>query len=500
MPSLLLATRQAIRRPWRSPALWLAVQLVLSGWFLASTGGFEYRRVPDTASYLETADAESLSTALADYRTIGYPAFLELFRSADGTIRLHRVPAVQWWLYAAAVLSFFIGLARLSDSRWLAFVAATPLVYSPIRLLVDRVQPDFLAAAAVVASFGLLFSLLERSSRLRWIAFGAVVFLSYQLRPAGLFLVGLLPLVGGLVCWLGRRLEPAHALRAAGRIALVTLLPLLAFGGLRWLTVGHFGLVSFGGFNAMGMAACFLDHRLLRELPEEQRPLAQAILRSRLERGYEPMTRADDPREYFAQYSPNIFSISASTAKRLLRRDAATEPRGAGSGAGGGARVGSRPGDLSVEWAVEVNRRLSRLAREIVVRRPVLYLNWVRAALLYGTEQLARWLWIVWPALLLLVLLPIRLLRGKSESARPLAIDRRRDEGIVALTLAGVGLFSAYLLTVGLVSYPFPRYFLSMILLLPSVLTALCFETVRSILPRSGRGGDRSGAGRTGDR
>ncbi len=124
-----------------------------------------------------------------------------------------------------------------------------------------------------------------------------------------------------------------------------------------------------------------------------------------------------------------------------------------------------------------------------MVRRPVLYLNWVRAALVHGTEQLAHWLWIVWPALLLLVLLPLRLLCGSPERSRTPAIEPRRYAGIVALLLSGVGLFLGYLFTVGLVSYPFPRYFVSMILLLPSVLTTLCFETVRSILFASERAG-----------
>lgn len=464
-------------RVTRSPAAWLVTQLVVATWFLASTGALEYRRVPDTASYLETANAESLAVALGQYRTIGYPAFLELFRGAEGAIRLGRVPIVHWLLFAVSILLFFVGMARLSRARWLAFSAATPLIYSPSRLLVDRIQPDFLAMAANVAAFALLFLLLARPTRLRWVAFGGIVLASYQLRPAGVFLVVLLPFVAGMAQWLGAGWTAARARRVAARVALVTVLPLLVFSGVRWMTVGHFGLVSFGGFNAMGMAASFLDHRLINHLPEAQRPLARAIFRERNQRGYEPMTRSDDPRDYFAQYSPNIFSISASTTKQRIKQELARRRAQSGE-----SRL---PGGLPLDWPVEVNRRLSDLAGAIMVRRPVLCSNWFRAAFLYGTEQLARWLWITWPALLLVVLLPIRAWRSTAPARDGTDADRARYGAVVTLLLSGVGLFTGHLLIVSLVSFPFQRYVLSMILLLPSLLTALVFETARAILPGS---------------
>lgn len=455
----------------RSPLSWLLIQLVLLGTYLGTTGALDYRRVPDTQSYIEVADIDRLSLALAQYRTLGYPLFLELFRGEDGNIHLHRVPTVQWLLYALAVVLFYGGLARASRGRWMAFVAVTPLVYSPILQLVDRVQPDFLASAAVLAAFSGLFLLLERRSWARWLLLGLAVFASYQLRPAGMFLVLLLPLVAGVVEWIRTSRSLEKALRLAGVAALVTVTPLLAFSTLRWFSVGHFGLVSFGGSNAIGMASCFLEPGLIRELPERHQSLARAIRRERSERGFRAMERGDDPRPFFEQYGPNIFSISVMAAKAHLKRDLAQASRAA-----------DRPFEgLPPDWPVEVNRRLGGLARQIVWRRPVLFLHWIREALVYGTEQLARWLWIVWPALLLLVSLPLALLRLVAGRALPPPDDAKRVGALLTLVLMACGYFTASLLSVSLVSFPFARYFLSMTLLLPSALVALLFETWRWI-------------------
>jgi hypothetical protein len=85
---------------------------------------------------------------------------------------------------------------------------------------------------------------------------------------------------------------------AAAATGLVSVLLLLAFCGLRWVTVAHFGLVSFGGPNQAGMAANSLDGRVVRELPQEHQRLARNMLKMRRKRGWEAMHPSSSTLDY----------------------------------------------------------------------------------------------------------------------------------------------------------------------------------------------------------
>lgn len=181
-----------------------------------------------------------------------------------------------------------------------------------------------------------------------------------------------------------------------------------------------------------------------------------------------------DPVEFFRQGSDNLFRIARNVAKIESRR-AAREP-------------GAAPVDPEININVDLDRRLSRLAIEIIRLRSVLYLNWIRHATVYGLRQLVDDLWILVPSLLLALSLPIAWFRRPSQkvpadSRKPFAGSRAAS--LTMLTILAVGYFVAYLLLVSCTYFPFDRYFVSMTLFIPSALTAVLFEMWRRILQPS---------------
>lgn len=72
--------------------------------------------------------------------------------------------------------------------------------------------------------------------------------------------------------------------------------------------------------------------------------------------------------------------------------------------------------------------------------------------------------------------------RSPSQDAEALL----RARSLACLVLAAIGFFVTYLLVVSCLSFPFPRYFVSAALLLPSALTALLAESWRLIVAPAG--------------
>jgi len=454
----------------RKPLFWLTLQLMVTIGVLAWTGGLEYTRVPDTPSYLNVADAGSLTETLSHYRSLGYPLFLRAVRAFG--LWLNPVPAVQVLFYFGSLYLFWYGVRRYSGSGWLAWASVVPLPWAGVMTLATFVQPDFLAAAATIVAVSCLLVLVGGPARVSWwIGFGIAVFCAYQLRPAAVFLVAFLPVLGGVLKWLRSDRGWKELWRWAATTALVTFLPFLAFCGLRWSTVGHFGMVSFGGPNQAGLAANFLDGRLVRELPQEHRRLARNMLRMRRQRGWETMHRHSATIDHFVQYSDNIWRVALPVVQQEYKRISAL-PEG----------HPERMKGMDRPARVVQNEMLSRASKAIVRLRPGLYFKWVTSALVYGLNQLLNYVWIVGPALLILFSLPIFLLATRAAGTTAAPLEPEVLTTLIGLLALGVGYFAAYLMLVSLVSFPFTRYFVSLTLFLPSALSAQLFVLWHRIL------------------
>ncbi len=461
--------------PIAKPPVLLALQLAGFLAVVGAAGGLRMVWTPDSLSYVRASRAEELAAALAHYRTVGYPLFLETAGRLGAAQR--PVPWIQALVFVAAVLAFWHGLRVYAGSGWFAFAAAAALPFAGVMALVAMIQPDFLAACATLLAFAALLLLAAgRSQPLAWVGLALAVFAAYQLRPAAAFLVGFVPLIGAaLRHWRGGGGRRAGVFTLG--LAAAMLVPYLSFCALRWATVGHFGLVSFGGTNLVALAANFLDEELLGELPEGHRRLAGRLLHQRQKRGWEPMTPGADTMPYLVQYNSNLWRIAVPAAGHEI----AARSREA-------VAAGEEPDPRNLR--IVRDELLGGVAVEILARRPRLYLQWVRDAHLYGLAQLGDDAALKALAVLVLGSLPVLVVArrrhrrgpsGRSAAGRPL----------LALGALGTGYFVTYLALVSLVSYPFARYFVSTTLLLPSVLAAALFEIWRRILVAGNAAGRR---------
>lgn len=479
------------------PLLWLLVLEALVFFDLGRTQLHEPIRSPDAVSYEIPAAADSLAELLSATRTFGYPMLLRVLGPGQENYGL--LPELHTLGYLAAVAFFWCALRFYTGSGWLAFAASAPLLFSSLLRFTQFIQPDVPAPALAVLSVSLLLLLTVRPANpALWIALTVAVFLTYQTRPAYVFLIALVPLVGPLLRWCRDKTSWSGLRRWSLGLVVSTLLPFLLFCGLRWRTVGHFGLVSFGGYELIGIAACFLDEDLVDELPPEHRRLAGEILEARQLRKWRPY-RLDSPTpRWYRQYGKNQWYIAEPKARPIVieerRIDGSAERDNDAVVVEQWEHRGAPP--LSGAISVAINDRLSQLSWSIIRRRPLLYLKWLNDSLLFGFDQvLVASIWSRWLPVLIILSLPIAILRlGRQRS---LVGDLRRPLSTIWRQLFGLCLLAALFLLAKLglmvlLSWPQERYLVAGLMFIPAALTAVLFELWRLILaPSSTRSAEK---------
>ncbi len=349
-----------MKRILRQPPLWLIVQavtLVIAMW---AAGRLSPVRQPDTATY-EQFDWSSVSAVWSNIRTPGYPLFLA---AADRLAPDHAaVPLLQLLILILAVWALYAGLRGCGYRQGVALACASTFYYRDdlLRWTSDLLADSLAASLALVAvSCFLAAGARDRAWRW-WMALGLLTLVTCLVRPAYLFLVPLWPLLAWFfdrLVW--RRDQPrARALRKAAALLVGMAAPLLAVCALRWTLVGHFGFVSFGGYNVIGIAGQLLDESLARQLPTDQQPLAEEILRARAQHaGYEP------PASFLAMermYNVTVWELAVPAARQLCADD-----------------------------TVAVNRALNELSWEVLRRRPAGYLRWLCLNAAHAVSESAR--------------------------------------------------------------------------------------------------------------
>lgn len=466
------------RRLWREPRFWLVLQAVGVFAFTVARTDLETVAYRDSRGYVKVLERETLAQKLSHRRTPGYPLFLKAVEALPGG--LARLPLVQLALYLGSVVAFGLAAGAYLESGWKALLVATPLFY--VRLLppfTAAMLADLPAASfALVAVAGLLAAAARPAKRshrvLAWTAVGLGTFTAYQLRPAYLFLLPLAPLLGIVLFWLAGR-RPAAASEAeqpaatrpstwrlsarfTGLLAVIVLAPFLAWSAFRWAVTGHFGLVSFGGINLMGITGSMLTPEVVPRLPEEHRPLAQAMIDRRREVGYE-IAPAYDFREWRRLYNANIFYIGMKAARAL---------------------PGRQRGEVGGLW-VDANRRFTGLSWALIRLQPGLYARWLRDATGVFVERMAASVMARVAALLLAVSVVAAALaralgRRLPKWAPRAGLPGPRGIGVALVSLAYAA--TATLLVV-LVESPIDRYVFAAELLVPSGLVALGLDLWR---------------------
>jgi hypothetical protein len=349
----------------RKPLFWFVVQAIGLAAALMILGWFDPVRVGDTSDY-EQFPFTTLAEALAHPRTFGYPLFLQL---ADALAPSHQAVApLDFACHVLAVFLFWLGLKRVIPSDWTSMAVASSLFYSNIFLRYgNNLAADSLASSLAIATIGWLMLTLfaERPRYYHWCGLALLVFAAYQVRPAYLFLIPLIPLLGLALDWLvaPSGSTPRRWRSLAVNLVLVVLLPYLAFCTARWSTVGHFSLVSFGGNNFAAITCMYLTEDDVAGLPPDLRPVAEAVVKNRRELAQRnPDYTAQATRSYMAIETPfdlNIVEVCIPAARETCGHD----------------------------WP-QVNRTLWRLASAIVAEKPDYYATWLVKAFIRGVYMI----------------------------------------------------------------------------------------------------------------
>jgi hypothetical protein len=474
-----------MRRLSDKPVLYLLLQSVVVIVLVSTIFGTYPSPVTggDPASYMDFK--LNFSTEMFNQiRTIGYPLFLRIFRFFSPNLYL--LPQTQVCLFLIAILFFYAALRIYGFSKWAAFLAASPLFY--LRLIYEyshEVLTDVPAAALAIFTVGTVFIVVRRySSPLVYVALGFSLFLTYQFRPAYLFMIPIVPVLA--VVLFAVRGEPnsdAGLIKRLGlRTAAISLFPFLFFCLFRLVTVGHFGVVSYGGMNAVGITTQFLTKEMVKDFDEDLRPLALTLIeeRDRLNASVILPTAVSPTggqiiampywHEYFVAYENLAFDVIAknfsSEAKVDLKRALPT------------MTVADKPIDL--------NRIATRLAKATFIARPVVHVIYYVKSVFYSFGFTLYAEYTIVPLLMILFLAhlvisvggPQSTFHGKICWGKVVASSELR-----ALISAGGLFYLAKIFMVDLVNPPTGRYLLAAAMFVPSIILSSVFVVLGTRIP-----------------
>lgn len=451
--------------------------------FLLFTGGKVDTKKDD--GYLAASEIAGWEHRLAHQRTFGYPLFLRSVRAISPDLAI--LPFLQAGIFLGALGALYLCLREAGMGAWAAFFGTVPIAANNLLLpMAQRVLTDTVAVSVAMVAMGTLLGALAAPNGKRWILFATVLFLAYQVRPVYVFLVPLAPVLAMLLRTGAWRQPWRRALSTAGWVTTLAFVPLLSFCLLRLIVVGHFGLVSFGGFNLVGIAASLLSKSTVAGLPADLRPLAQTILEQRTERGLKPVQerRVDRfpgarQKHWYREFDPNVWQISGRAAFReAFARYEAEHPKPDEKD----VATYSRWKEERRIWSnVEADRRLLALSVAVLSQHGGLYASWVARGLKDGlrwTFGRVRGVTVCALALLAAFLaFWLRALpkgrRGRAEAGRALAASVR---SVWPLWCAGSAFYAAHLLLIVLVERPQDRYVQAVAVFLPGMFLALAWE------------------------
>jgi hypothetical protein len=426
---------------------------------MQSSGKLHVARASDSLRYAEQP-WQSLTDALSRNITVGYPLFLNVVKPASRS--LDCLPLIQWVLHVAAVFVFYIGLCRLKVGKWAAMIVAGSLFFTPhFQEYCRYVLTDGPGSSLAIATLGMMFWVVaSRSHKAIWAGLALVLFATYQVRPAYLFLIVLVPVLGLLIFRLTDQEQWRPEWRRLGlRLTLACLLPFLAFSSFRWLMVGHFGLVSFTGTNLIGLAGQFLTEDMVAELPQELRPLAHDVLHRRQTPGqgepaWKSAYRSGGGLHYVVleeMYNPTIHQFYSVLNASFQAKQA--------------------PHDQ-----VQLDKISREMAVAIIKARPLVYAEWLLKGISHALSFFSHQLRFTHFTILMLLALAnlVGPFLGRVRTAgekRPTAVFS--DFLLLKVMAATAVCFMACkLLLIVLVELPIPRYLTAVEIFVPGVLLA----------------------------
>lgn len=440
----------------RSIPFWLLFFCGLIAYGGIEWSGFKPVMFPDSHGYLGW-DGQNWREQLTSIRTPGYPWLLVAIQWVGGA---GLIPPVQFLLNVGATLAFFAALVTVGVRPWIAWVAALPLLVLPMaRHFSNAILTDCPGLSLAVVAVACLLWTVGRPRRLvPWLALTVAVVAAWQVRPMYLFLVVFIPALGGVLRLISPDRSSARAGKVVAGLVLAVLLPVLIYSGLRWATVGHFGVVSMGGHELAGIAMPLLSEETLQKLPAALQPLATAIQEQRRQLGLMSLPQSFNRGTYnywHREFNRNIHDVAWPLALRLNQGD-----------------------------RVQANRDLSRISIHLLRHYPAAYFHWIR----FSMVEFARLAFLGDPLLQLLALLLVLvwLLRvvythGRQGGITPHHLDHDRALAVMAVT--GISFFLAASLAIAMVEAPIDRYVYATGAFLNSVLAVALYREVARFLP-----------------
>ena len=416
-------------------------------------GRFEPIAQLDTAGYSDFP-VDRFENALNSQRTFVYPLILKAFQGMFGSFAL--LPLFQYAVSALASGTFMATLMRCGWQPGLALGATLPIMTSLLVLdYTHLITPDLVAQSFAILAVSSWLSIVHKGSGLlQWVLLGTWIFLAYQTKPAYLFLLVFVPLGGAIARW-WLFAEQRDSLVLGVKFAIASFVPFLSWCTFRWVLVGHFGLVAFGGYNIVGIAGQLLQREWVDELSADVQPLAKEILERREQR--KDWSSKISYSTYESQYNPMVWEIAVPAASKLYGNDSRA-----------------------------MNLELSRFSREVIATKPVSYLIWLGLAANNAVKQCLE-LTILNPmvGLSLIAMLLFHSLhwkRRKSKTSATSPFDS--DQAYQTIVWLGIGYAMCSLALVILVETPISRYCGPSAVFIPSLpvmLAVSMFRWIRSL-------------------
>ncbi|NEQ64718.1 MAG: hypothetical protein F6K21_04275 [Symploca sp. SIO2D2] len=250
---------------------------------------FIYWRVTEVLKLVDAPDSGTYSsfgeiyTMLSSARTLGYPLFIQAVSVISPDLSI--LPTVQFFIYAIAAFVFFVSLRIYGFSQLQALIITCPLFYLQFpQTYIPYLLTESLAVSFAMLTIAFLILVVSKPKNiLLWLGLSVTLFYTYQIRPAFLFLIPLIPLLGLALFVIKYNYLNWHQRYSKILLQLLatSIIPLLLFSTFRFFIVGQFGLVSFGGFNIMGIASQMLTEDLLPSLSLENQKIANLIIEKR---------------------------------------------------------------------------------------------------------------------------------------------------------------------------------------------------------------------------
>jgi hypothetical protein len=239
---------------------WLISALLLAGLLLRLLSLIAYR---PALLYIDTL--KYLYNAWPGTDPLGYKGVLKAILLVGN---LDTVAAVQHLVGLAMGVAIYAVLLRRGAPRWLAALAAAPVLLDAYELQIEQtIMPDVWFEALIVA--GLVLLLWRPGLPLRAIAAAGITLgLSATVWQGGEFLV--LPAAFYVLIAMGR--SSRRALAGTALMCAAFALPIVTYMTVSWAVSGHFWLSRSGTSSLYGRVADAADCATLR-LPADERPL-----------------------------------------------------------------------------------------------------------------------------------------------------------------------------------------------------------------------------------